>query len=144
MGHIHDVNVEKISEYFKVKKDFYRNVKFDERLLKKSGNSQSHFFMNGYGTDFIDTSMDLSVFQSKEEAYHQFVSDLTELCYKSIQLILPENNDIKTIFVSGGFARNEIFINCLAAKFPGKKILTPEFDNSSALGAAMTVIEQLK
>jgi sugar (pentulose or hexulose) kinase len=89
--------------------------------------------------DFIDSSIDLSQFSTFEEAYTRFMYDLTLLCADSIRLIIPENDDVKKIFISGGFARNEIFVRLLGDFFPEKNVFTSEVDNSSAMGAALVI-----
>jgi sugar (pentulose or hexulose) kinase len=57
--------------------------------------------------------------------------------------VIPENDETKCLYVSGGFARNPIFIELLKTNFPDKKVLISEIDNSSALGAALVVSDSL-
>ena len=86
-------------------------------------------------------SADLNLFSNYNEAYTKLMIDLTELCVTSIKLVIPGNEDTKTLYVSGGFARNPIFINLLKESFPEKNVLVSEIDNSSALGAAMVIAD---
>ena len=67
--------------------------------------------------------------------------DLSDLCVQAIQLVIPANDETETLYVSGGFARNPIFIHLLKVNFPDKKVLISEIDNSSALGAAMVIAD---
>jgi sugar (pentulose or hexulose) kinase len=99
------------------------------------------FFRNGVPLEYIDTGAALIGFQSFEEAYHQLVYDLVHLGMNSLQLIIPAHDNTKTVFISGGFARNELFTGFLASMLPGKKVVTTEIDNATALGAAMVVYE---
>jgi sugar (pentulose or hexulose) kinase len=136
MGHIHDVNSQRIADFFKVKSDYYKSVQADEGFIRKlSGNRV--FFKNGVSEDSIDSTVDLSMFASYKEAYHQLIADLTYLGMESLKLILPKNDQTKCVYISGGFARNEIFVRLLAALLPDKIIYTSEIDNATALGAAM-------
>ncbi|MCF8335865.1 MAG: hypothetical protein K9H65_04600, partial [Bacteroidales bacterium] len=56
--------------------------------------------------------------------------------------VIPENDDIEALYVSGGFARSELFVRMLAARYPQKKIYTTEMDNATALGAAFMVYNE--
>ena len=136
MGYIHDVNSKRIADHFKVKEDYYKSIKANEGLMKQCLKRQV-FFKDGISADSVDISADLSIFATPEEAYHQLVIDLTNLAKASLKLVLPKNDMSKYIFISGGFARNEIFVRLLASLLPDKKIYTSDIDNSTALGAAM-------
>ena len=87
----------------------------------------------------FDSSLDLSVFSSYEEAYHQLIIDLTDLGIESLKLITAEKDNTTEIYVSGGFARNETFLRMLATRLKHKNVYTSEIDNSTALGAALAV-----
>ena len=142
MGHIHDVNLERIQAYYQVDKDAYKTVKYNEQIVDRLLTGGQKFFSNGVPADYIDKEVDLSSFKSFEEAYHRLMIDLTDLCVASIGLILPEKDDIGEVYITGGFARSDIFVSYLAGKLKGKRVFTSEIDNASALGAAMVVYEQ--
>lgn len=142
MGHIHDINLERINKYYKADKDAYRKVRLDKDLISKLSGSEVSFFKNGIPGGYMDNDVNLSAFASFEEAYHRLMMDLTMLCIESINYIIPENDDIKNVFVSGGFAKNEIFVKYLAGKMGNKRVFTSEIDNASALGAAMVIYEE--
>ncbi len=144
MGHIHDVNAEYIAQYFNLNKDFYKEIAPDEHLLASiSGRKKRVFFSKGVPEKYTDLSVDLTQFQSISEAYHQLVFDLTALALNSLQLIIPSDDNTKSIFISGGFCRNEIFTRLLATLIPGKTVYTTEIDNATALGAAMVIWERI-
>jgi len=136
MGHIHDVNAEHIADFFKVKSDFFKGVEASEILVQKLHHKRV-FFKNSDLVDHIDPTVDFSAFNSCEEAYHQLIIDLTYLGMKSLGLVIPENDNTKSVYITGGFARNGIFVRLLAALLPGKSFYTSEIDNATALGAAM-------
>lgn len=73
--------------------------------------------------DYFDNKIDLSQFKSFDEAYHQLMVDLTELCINAINLVIPKDDNIKNIYISGGFAKNEIFTTYIATKYPDKKYI---------------------
>lgn len=146
MGHIHDVNAKRLSDYFKVAEDEFKRVKTDEaymlNLLKDVEGSRK-FFVGDMPTDYVDVSVDLSQFKDYDEAYHQFMFDLTLLNAKSINLVSIPEDGVKNFFVSGGFARNEMFVRLLANFYSDKNIYTSEVDNSSAMGAALVVWDKI-
>ncbi len=142
MGHFHEVWVEKFANYFNVENGYFKTVKRDDKLINvlTKRYPASLFFPNG--KDSFDEgviTVNLGVFKNYEEAYTKLMIDLTGLWIKSMQLITPENDETETIYISGGFARNEIFIQLVKSNFSTKKILISEIDNSSALGAALVI-----
>ena len=148
MGHFHEVWAEKLSTHFGVDFGRFKTVKNDEALvgeMQVKYGTQSVFFPAGKES-FEDglKSVDLNVFSNYEEAYTKFVIDLTDLCITAIELVVPEKDETKSLYVSGGFARNEIYIKLLAKHYPNKKVYTSEIDNASALGAALVISDTLK
>jgi sugar (pentulose or hexulose) kinase len=143
MGHIHDVNVEKLNRHYGVTADHYKTVKTNSGKISKlmSTGQGRHFVRDGIPADYIDQTADLSHYLTFADAYHQLMADLVDLCIGSLSLILPAQDETRVIYVSGGFARNELFVRLLAARLPQKKVFTSEVDNATALGAAMVVWE---
>ncbi len=143
LGHIHDVNVERLSKHFGVVAGHYKTIKTTgekvDRLLRNS--RERVFFRQGVPADYVDSSVNLSHFLTFADAYHQLMLDLVDMSMESLSLILPEDDHTKTVYISGGFARNELFVHLLASRLPGKKIYTSEIDNATALGAAMVVYD---
>lgn len=144
LGYIHEVNTTRIASYFNCKEDFYKKVKADSDLITqlqvKRGNGRV-FFRNGVPKNYVDENVPLNQFASAEEAYHQLLIDLTDLSIDSLKLIIPQKDESEQLYISGGFARNEIFVKLLTDRFPDKSVYTSEIDNSSALGAALVVYE---
>lgn len=142
LGHIHDVNASRLSAHFNLPEDQYKKTKPNEKLISslvQKSKASKMFFSKGIPTNYIDSIIDLSAFSSFEEAYHQLVIDLTSLALESLALITAVKDNTTEIFVSGGFARNEIFLRMLATRLSHKKVYISEIDNSTALGAALTV-----
>jgi len=148
MGHFHEVWVQKLNSYFNIDPDYYRTVNHQPVLLdqlKTKFSKKTLFF--SCGTENLDKNVktiDLSVFNTYDEAYSQMVIELTKLCIHSINLIIPENDKTKIMYISGGFARNAIFVNLLSDYFSTKNVFTSEIDNASALGAALAIAENIK
>ena len=47
------------------------------------------------------------------------------------------HNNLKDVYISGGFNRNDIFVEYLRQMMPNQNIQFPDGKNASALGAAM-------
>lgn len=144
MGHFHEVWVGKLARYFGVAEDAYKSVKLNDILLEtiEGKYTSSVYFPNGKES-FQEglESVYLSKFDSYEEAYTKLMIDLTALCVEAIQLVISANDETETLYISGGFARNPLFIYLVKKNFPSKKVLISEIDNSSALGAAMVIAD---
>ncbi len=143
MGHFHEVWAEKLADHFKVETGSFKHVKYDKALtdkLKAQFGSKSVFFPSGKES-FEEglNSVDLALFSDYDEAYAKLMIDLTALSIKSIELVIPKTDNTRTLYISGGFARNDIFVKLLSEQFSDKKVVTSEIDNASALGAALVV-----
>jgi sugar (pentulose or hexulose) kinase len=69
--------------------------------------------------------------------------DLVPFLMESLKLIIPENDETEAVYISGGFARNDIFVTLIAAGIKGKDVYTSEIENATALGAAMVITDQV-
>lgn len=142
MGHIHDVNVKRLNGLFGKDEQAYKNVGWDSELMlsldgKNGGNRI--FFRDGVPAEYVDDSVGKDQFSSFEQAYCQLITDLVDLTVEAICLIIPEKDSTGNIYISGGFARNPIFLKLLAGRFPQKKMYTSEVANATSLGAAMVL-----
>lgn len=144
LGHIHDVNSALLSRFFGVDPDHYKKVKADRKLLSSLMHESRDrvFFSKGIPDDYLDNEADLSIFRSFDEAYHRLMYDLVDVAMESLNLIIPDGDLTEAVYISGGFARNEIFVILLAARLPDKTVCTSEIDNATALGAAMVIREK--
>jgi sugar (pentulose or hexulose) kinase len=138
MGHYHDVNLKRLEEHFNVEEGSYKQVKPDkEKFTSWMKEQKNIFFHPPISNDGINLSVDLNMFASFDEAYNRLMFDLTMLEIDTLKLVIPENDNSKNIYISGGFANNEIFVKLIASYFYRKDVYTSEIANSSALGAAM-------
>jgi glycerol kinase len=85
------------------------------------------------------STKDLNNYAHYEAAYHDFILDIIKQQYFSTSLIL--NQEIKTIFVDGGFSNNAIYMSLLAYVFPSLQIFAALLPQSSSRGAAMVIHE---
>ena len=68
------------------------------------------------------------------------IADIVSDQYKSTNLVV-RGTSITSIYVDGGFSRNEIYMRLLAAVYPGIKVYAATVPQASALGAAMAMHE---
>ncbi|MCK5823829.1 MAG: carbohydrate kinase [Ichthyobacteriaceae bacterium] len=146
MGYIHEVNVKMLSDYFNVPADSYKNVELNEftiDTLNETYGSYKAFFKKGIPENYVDNTVDLSQFSSYDVAYHQLMIDLTWYSIKSIELVIPYTDTSDKIYITGGFAKNDIYVKLISGYFIDKTVYTSEIDNASALGAALVIRDEL-
>lgn len=142
LGNFHENALKHINGHFGKADEYYKQIKTDLALLGIMNNrfrGRRIFFESGPYSRELQESIDMYEFNTYEEAYHQLMNELGELTVESIRLVLPGNDDIGNIYITGGFSKNELFINYIAAAFPSKAVYTSEISNASALGAALVV-----
>jgi sugar (pentulose or hexulose) kinase len=142
LGHLHETAIKLIADHFGKPEDFYKKVRADIKLsalLKSKFINKKVFFKRGPYSPSLNEYIDMYEFKSIEESYHQLMNELCDLTILSVNLILPKEDDIAIIYVTGGFSKNQIFLNLIAEAFPTKKVYTSEITNSSALGAALII-----
>ena len=135
--------IKKITKHFKVAEAFHKTVVFDAALFDKAESILSPLF---YWDSIVHpnneitrmASMNLSWFDSFEEAYHHLIKELVDLQVEKIWLVM-NGRSIKKIYLDGGFVDNLIFINILSQKLPDFQIVPSEIPLGSAIGAAMAV-----
>ncbi|WP_353721599.1 FGGY family carbohydrate kinase [Dyadobacter sp. 676] len=139
MGREHDYQVARIAEYFNVAPDFYKQVLFNEEILKQDTPKFYTACMTGNGPFPEPNTQEwqISAFSSAEAAYHHLIKGLCELLYVSLDLV--NINDVHAIYVDGGFARNEIFTRLLARHYPNHRVYVSDLPYATSLGAALHV-----
>ncbi|MET0391545.1 MAG: FGGY family carbohydrate kinase [Chitinophagaceae bacterium] len=140
-GHEHDQQVQRIAAHFNEDGSKYKSIAFDRALAESLG--QRHPLPAAQaGGDILKRSLfdarSLDDFSSYEEAYHQLMLDLVAQQYASTRLVL-EGTPVKRIFVDGGFSDNPVYMNLLAAAFPGQEVYAAIMAQATALGAALAI-----
>jgi sugar (pentulose or hexulose) kinase len=69
--------------------------------------------------------------------------ELIELTRESINLVIPSNDDIENLYITGGFSKNPLFLLLMNEAYPSKKVYTSEINNATALGAALLVYNSI-
>lgn len=142
LGHLHDVNTERLASAFGVQKEAYKLVALKEETilsLWKQSKGKRVFFREGIPENHVDGSVEAGLFGSFEEAYHRLVMDLADLTVKAIGLVTASGDETKNLYITGGFSKNQVFVKMLATRFPDKKVFASEVANATSLGAAMVM-----
>lgn len=142
LGHIHDVNAERLEILFGAQESACKSVAPDLGLIKllhRKSKGNRVFFRGGITEDYVDLRIVKENFESFEEAYHRLVMDLVDLTVESIELIIGKEDNTRSIFISGGFSKNAIFVKLLASRFPHQDVCTSQVANATSLGAALVL-----
>ena len=139
LGKEHDYQVARIAEYFHKEPDFYKSVSFDENILKASTPPFYTACMTGNGPfpEANTQEWQVSAFASAESAYHHLLKGLTDMLVVSLQLI--GINEVQSIYIDGGFSKNDIFTRLVARSFPDHKVYATDLPYATSLGAALHV-----
>ncbi len=142
LGHLHETGLKTINDHFRKTDDYYKKIKADLELstfLKSKFEGKKVFFQTGPYARDLKEYIDMYEFKTYEEAYHQLMNELGDLIIESINLIIPADDDTENIYITGGFSKNDLFLNLISRAYPSKSVYTSEIANGSALGAALVV-----
>ena len=146
MGHLHDVAVQMLNEHFNKDGDYYKSVKTDTSLIDLCRANRVKgriYFDNDPFSREVKEKIDFFAFKSFEEGYHRLMVELSELAVEAIDLVIPADNDIENIYLTGGFLKNPVFIRLISDAYSMKNVYTSEILNATALGAALIILESL-
>lgn len=140
-GQEHENQVKRIADHFNQNPIRYRNIEYNQQMVKdlqkKNGGVAS-----ASATPLMQGSYfsqrDLSLFTNDEEAYHQLIMDIMQQQFASTNLVL-KGTDVKRIFVDGGFSKNTIYMNLLAAVFPQMEVFAASMAQATAVGTALAI-----
>jgi len=142
LGHLHETALVQINDHFEKAEDYYKKVKADNTLstkMRSKFKGKKVFFQKGPYSRDLKESVDMYLFTTFEEAYHQLMNELGDLTIEAVNLVLPLNDETANIYITGGFSKNELFLQQISQGYPLKSVYTSEIANSSALGAALVI-----
>lgn len=134
----------KIGEHFDVEYHRYKEVKYDPSFVPKNReNGKLNYRFNyldvkSHGLIPNENGTHFGLFDSFDHAYHQLIHELTDIQIQSLKLVL-ENQLVEEVFIDGGFANNELFVQMIANKLPDCTIKSTKYALGSSLGAAILV-----
>ena len=140
-GQEHEKQVRRLAQHFDVEVEYYQQVKFNATFFDKISKDEINILDDFNPHQFTFTNYSLAEFSSYEDAYHRLMVNLVDMQIQSTNLILL-NSPVKSIYVDGGFSKNEIFMQILANKYSSYNVYAAAAPNASALGAAMVLHEE--
>ena len=137
LGHEHHIQVMKLNKLFAKDYDYFKKIKFNKDTFTKLKNNQTKafFFKNWEAVDNRNFDIENSI--DYAEAYHQLIIELVDRQIHSLNLAIGSNQGIDTIYIDGGFSKNELFCKILKTNLPNHRVYTTEIAGGSALGAAI-------
>jgi sugar (pentulose or hexulose) kinase len=135
-GYHHEHEVKRLASQFHKAENFYKEVSFDPEIVSTLNKKQSKRKRVRLTTEPGFKPVDLTGFNNYEEAYHQLMMDIMSRQSEALHLILDQEN-VKRIFVDGGFGNNALFMHLLADAFPGIKVYAASVPQATALGTAL-------
>ncbi|MDF7816395.1 FGGY family carbohydrate kinase [Runella sp. MFBS21] len=143
-GYEHEQQTKRLAEHFGVALDYYKSVAFDAEIIaqlkadKKTDGIDFESLSKPPMPTTIFGQRDLASFASYERAYHQLILDIVAQQIISTELVLA-GSTVKRIFVDGGFGKNPIYMNLLAAAFPTMEVFAASVAQATSLGAALSI-----
>jgi len=125
----------------------YKHISFNYNMFLLACEASNNYFnlesLNSklFGVESPEYDL-VNSFDTYEEAYHQLIYELTTLQIKSLNLAVGDSQ-ITKIYIDGGFATNEVFLQTLFHRLPSHIIYTTDFSLGTALGACMSIHRNL-
>lgn len=138
LGNEYNEQIKKLDNLFGVSEDHHKTVYFDNDIYSKLRDNFTHKFRWVSLDVDLPKNMTPLQFNSYEEGYHQLMLELVELQVNSVKRAIGKAN-IKQLYIDGGFANNQIFVELLARGLKGMKVKTTDASLGSALGAAIAI-----
>jgi len=142
LGAEYKLQIHQLQAYFGTEKDAHKYVKFDEKTYAKTNRSRYYFSFEYLTTPWKQPKKSrLDKFDGFKEAYYQLIKELVELQVVAARLAIGKTS-INKLYIDGGFADNELYVQMMARHFRGVKLRTTQSPLGSSLGAAMAVKEK--
>lgn len=142
-GNEHSRQLAHLAKHYKCDSNFCLSISYDSEVVSKLRQTINQVVPNDTALgNMIDSPFmerNLNNFSSIEEAYHQFIMDLVAQQVASIKLTIGIRPIIRKIFVEGGLAKNNIFMQLLSEAFHDKLTYKVGFEDTAAMGAAMAI-----
>lgn len=135
LGNEHDIQAKRIADYFGVSPVYFRTLTIDWSFIEKFA-----YEFNGQLDTF--SKLELSIFESPNQAYHALMVALVDAQIQALNLVENPKVPIKRLFVDGGFSKNQIFMSLLANRLNGIEVYAASMAQATALGAAMVIHDQ--
>jgi hypothetical protein len=135
-GQEHEIQVQRIADHFETSAEQVLLTQLDENFVSSTPAASPEQPISGAMINQLAFRYrSLQDFESVSSAYHQLVADLVKLLEVSVRLVLTE--EIRLLYVEGGFAANALFIHFLNKAIPELTIQCVDNSQGAALGALL-------
>ena len=131
-GYQHEEEAQALAKLFQKPIDYYKVVGYNEAVVKHIKERIASYNESGL------PALQIKDFASYEEAYHFVMMQLIEKQVESTEMVL-QGTVVKRIFVDGGFGKNPLYMNLLAAAFPAVEVFAASMAQATAIGAALAI-----
>ena len=136
-GNEHEQQAKRLSRFFHQPLSYFERLKYSDQSIRRAAYiNQLHRSYDNETLDF--KNRDLEEFMECEVAYHQLIIDIVAKQLISTNLVQRQPKP-KNVYIDGGFSKNNIYMNLMAAVFPDTNIYAASVAKASALGAALAV-----
>ncbi len=136
-GHEHDMQVDRLAEFFHTDPALYKTIAFQPAIADSLDRNSDVTDVKTILNRPLFGERDPAGFFSQEQAYHQLVYDLLTRQHASTRLVMDGRT--KHIFVDGGFANNPVYMNLLTTFFPDVDVRSASVAQAAAMGAALVI-----
>ncbi|MDH3649441.1 MAG: FGGY family carbohydrate kinase [Saprospiraceae bacterium] len=142
LGREYDLQKRHLNQHFGKKKGYQDNITFDMKIYRRleSLNKYAYRFESLPPLDGQPEKTNLHEFNSYEDGAHQLMRELVEAQVHTCQWARGKSA-IRKVYIDGGFARNNLFVQTLKYMMPEMEIYTSNASIGSALGAAIAISE---
>ncbi|AEI47604.1 FGGY-family carbohydrate kinase [Runella slithyformis] len=143
-GYEHEQQTKRLAAHFDKAPQYYKTVAFNAHIIselkanKKTDGIDFEHLSKPPMTEGLFGQRDLASYDTYEQAYHQLILDIVNQQIISTGLVLT-GSSVKRMFVDGGFGKNPIYMNLLAAAFPDMEIFAASVAQATSLGAALSI-----
>ncbi|MGN7822691.1 FGGY-family carbohydrate kinase [Chitinophaga sp. 22536] len=125
-GHTHETAAHEIAGFFGEDHQSYKVLPYDPQVTAQLAQSPEF------------SILEMSRYENSTVAYHHLVMMLVKQQQHATRLVLG-HTAVKKLFVDGGFARNNIYMQLLAKAFPEMEVYAATVSQASAMGAALVI-----
>ena len=139
-GNEHEIQTKKLAAHYNVSNDYFKTVAYQPEFIAQYQTDNTNTTQQSGLKISSFEARDLNTYPTYEEAYHQLIIDIMQMQVASTNLVLQSST--KKLFVDGGFSKNPIYMNLLAAAFPATEVYSTYVAQATAIGAAIAVHKQ--
>ncbi len=139
LGHEFSEQLKILNTHFELDDDYFKSISFDKKVYQSVKQDRLRYFVfTSFGEGDLS---DNGIHKLKDfvRAYHQLIWELVAYQLKALDLAIGQTDEIETVFIDGGFSKNDVFCQMLKNERPSYTWKRTSLAAGSALGAAIAV-----